>query len=138
MQSVTVELPEHLYQRMSRRALARRASVEEEVARVLADALGEESAPEDAAPVDVMAQLPYLDDEALWQAARTRVAADRAQRMQELIWKQQAEGLTAAEEDEANVLQRHGQQVMLLRAEAAALLAERGHDVTELVAPAGE
>ena len=60
------------------------------------------------------------------------MADDRAERMQRLVWKQQSEGLTVAEEDEAQQLQQHAQQVMLIRAEAAALLAERGFDVDSL------
>lgn len=84
------------------------------------------------------AQLSYLDDDDLWQAARTRVADDKAQCMQELVWKQQAEGLTPTDEEEADVLQRHAQQVMLIRAEAAAQLAERGFDVRTFLVTARE
>jgi hypothetical protein len=58
--------------------------------------------------------------------------------MAQLVWKQQAEGLTFAEEEEAALLQHYAQQVMLIRAEAAALLAERGHDVDQLISSAGE
>jgi hypothetical protein len=58
--------------------------------------------------------------------------------MQNLVWKEQAEGLTAAEQEEADLLQRYAQQVMLVRAEAAALLHERGRDVSGLIDPAGE
>lgn len=53
----------------------------------------------------------------------------QAERMQELVWKQQSEGLTAVEEDEAAQLQQFARRVMLIRADAAALLATRGHDV---------
>lgn len=60
------------------------------------------------------------------------MASDRAERMQRLVWKQQGEGLTAAQEDEAQQLQQHAQQVMLIRAEAAALLVERGFNVDSL------
>ncbi|HQF71159.1 MAG TPA: hypothetical protein PLH39_07775 [Promineifilum sp.] len=72
----------------------------------------------------------------LLQAARMRVPEDRAKRMQELVWKQQSEGLTAVEEDEAAQLQQFARRVMLVRADAAALLAARGHDVAGLISQA--
>lgn len=125
MQSVTVELPDTLYQQLRRRAWRRNHSIEDEVTAVV-----EQSIAAEPSEADLLAQLAHLPDDDLWRAARTRVADDRAERMQALVWKQQAEGLTAAEEDEAHQLQRHARQVMLIRAEAAALLAERGHDVT--------
>jgi len=96
---------------------------------VLENALEEEVK---SSEIDLLTQLAYLDDDDLWQAARTRVADDKAQRMQELVWKLQAEGLTPTDEEDADVLQRHAQQVMLIRAEAAALLAERGFEVHSL------
>ncbi|CUS05757.1 conserved protein of unknown function [Candidatus Promineifilum breve] len=129
MQSVTVQLPDQIYQRMRRLAHARNHSVEDVVARVLENALEEEVK---SSEIDLLTQLAYLDDDDLWQAARTRVADDKAQRMQELVWKLQAEGLTPTDEEDADVLQRHAQQVMLIRAEAAALLAERGFEVHSL------
>jgi hypothetical protein len=55
--------------------------------------------------------------------------------MQELTWKQQQEGLTETEQQEAKQLQRLGHRVMLLRAEAAALLQERGFDISSLRLP---
>ena len=124
MQSVTVQLPDTLYQRIRRRARERNRSIEDEVIKVV------EQSVTTAAPstAELLEQLPYLADDDLWRAARLRVADDRAERMQWLVWKQQGEGLTAAEEDEAQQLQQHAQQVMLIRAEAAALLAERRHD----------
>lgn len=135
MQSVTVKLPDSLYQRMRRRARERNRTVEDEVAEVVERALADEVAP---ATADLLEQLPHLGDQDLWQAARMRVPAGKAERMQELVWKEQAEGLTIPEQDEADQLQRYAQRVMLVRGEAAALLAERGHDVSELIAPAGE
>jgi len=130
MQSVTVQLPDSLYQRMRRRARERNRSVEEEVAEVVERAFADDVSP---ATAELLAQLPHLADRDLWQAARMRVTADRAERMQQLVWKEQAEGLTAAEQDEAAQLQRYAQQIMLVRGKAAALLAERGHDVGDAI-----
>ena len=135
MQSVTVKLPDSLYQRMRRLARERNRSIEEEVTEVVERAFADDISP---ATAELLAQLPHLADPDLWQAARMRVAADKAARMHDLVWKEQAEGLTAAEQDEAAQLQSYAQRIMLVRGEAAALLAERGFDVGELIAPSGE
>ena len=135
MQTVTVNLPDNLYQRMRRRARERNRTVEDEVVEVVARAFDDDIAP---ATADLLEELPLLSDHDLWQAARMYIPADQAERMQELVWKEQAEGLTTAEQDEAGQLQRNAHRVMLVRGEAAALLAERGHDVDVLIAPAGE
>ncbi len=134
MQSVTVELPDSLYQRMRQRARERNRTIEAEVVEVVGQALAAVAPP----TAELVEQLPHLTDEDLWQAARLRVPKDKAERMQELVWKQQAEGLTAAEDEEANLLQQYAQHVMLIRAKSAALLAERGHPVGDLISPASE
>jgi plasmid stability protein len=134
MQSVTVKLPDTLYQRMRQRARERNRSIEDEVVEAVEQAI----ATVPPAISDLLAELPHLTDEDLWQAARMHVPEAKAERMQELVWKQQAEGLTTAEDDEANQLQQYAQRVMLVRAEAAALLAGRGHDVSELIPSGGE
>ncbi len=105
------------------------------MAEVVERAFAEDVSP---ATADLLEQLPHLIDQDLWQAARLRVPADKALRMQDLIWKEQAEGLTVVEQDEATQLQQYARRIMLVRGEAAALLAERGYDVSELIASAGE
>lgn len=133
MQSVTVQLPDNLYQRVRRRARERNRSVEDEAAAIMERALADDVSP---ATAELLEQLPHLSDMDLLQAARVRVPEDRAERMQELVWKQQSEGLTAVEEDEAAQLQQFARRVMLIRADAAALLATRGHDVAGLISQA--
>ena len=79
--------------------------------------------------IDVQ-QLSVTNDGQLWRVARLQVAKELNERMQILVEKQQREGLTALEVAETQTLQRYGQQVMRLRAEAAALLKQRGQDVS--------
>jgi hypothetical protein len=134
-QPITVHVPQSVYERIRRAAEQRRRTVADEVAAVVEQAFAGEQPPEAAGVVE---QLPHLSDPDLWAAARLRVPAKQATRMQNLVWKEQAEGLTAAEQEEADLLQRYAQQVMLVRAEAAALLHERGRDVSGLIDPAGE
>lgn len=132
--TVTVNLPAHIYERVEQQAQDKNCSVEDELTAVVETAvsLGEEWAgvPPDLA--EEAAQLALLDDEHLWRVARLTVPAEKSERMQALTWKQQSEGLTEAEQQEARQLQRLAHRVMLLRAEAAVLLKERGFDISSL------
>lgn len=132
--SITVTLPDRIYERVQQQAQNKNRSVEDELTAVVETAvsLGEEWA---GIPPDLSeeaAQLALLDDEHLWRVARLTVPAEKSERMQALTWKQQSEGLTEAEQQEAQQLQRLAHRVMLLRAEAAVLLKERGFDISSL------
>ena len=89
----------------------------------------EQLEPELAAAV---AELRFLDDAALWQAARMHMVPADAQRLEILHLKRQREGLSADEADEAGRLTGTYERIMVIRAEAAARLKERGHDVGAL------
>ncbi|MCB0185149.1 MAG: hypothetical protein KDE31_12835 [Caldilineaceae bacterium] len=82
-----------------------------------------------------LAQLPFLDDTHLWQAARQVAPIEKNERIQELVLKQQAEGLTTAKEQEAQQLQEYAHRLMLIRAEAAVLLKNKGYDISTLRQP---
>lgn len=109
-------------------------AVEDELTAVVETAfsLGEEwvGVPPDLA--EEAAQLALLDDEHVWRVAGMTVPEEKSERMQALTWKQQSEGLTEAEQQEAKQLRRLAHRVMLLRAEAAVLLQERGFDISPL------
>lgn len=82
---------------------------------------------------NTLAQLALLDDEALWHAARTTFATDAARRLEDLHLKRQREGLTEGEAQTAATLLQQYERAMLVRAQAAALLKQRGHDVSALL-----
>ncbi len=82
---------------------------------------------------EAVSQLSALDDEALWRAARSRLPAEDADRLEDLHSKQQREGLTDAESHEAAGLLRRYERAMLVRARAAALVKQRRHDVSSLL-----
>lgn len=86
----------------------------------------------DKAVVDELDRLVTLPDEELWQTARMRVGTEAEERMEHLLWKQQASGLSAAEMAEAEAFAALGDRIMLLRAKAFVLLKERGHDIAVL------
>jgi plasmid stability protein len=132
IQRVTLELPELLYQRLKDRAVQAHRTVEDEMLDVLAT-----SVPiADELPADLdqaISPLVLLDDQALWRAARGTLPSDVAQRLEELHLKRQREGLTADEAQTVATLVRQYERAMLVRAQAAALLKQRGHDISSLL-----
>ncbi|WP_437755689.1 hypothetical protein [Sorangium sp. So ce1389] len=131
-QSVTLNLPEPLYQRLKRRAEQAQRAVEDELLDVVAAAVpvGDDLPAE---LTEALSPLALLDDEALWRAARTRLSSETAEELEQLHHKRQREGLSASEAERAAALLRHYERVMLVRAQAAALLKERGHDISVLL-----
>jgi plasmid stability protein len=134
-QSVTVRLPEPLYRQLQRRAQQTRRTVEDELVELVTSAVPlDEELPPDLA--EAIASMGVLDDAELWRAARSRLAAEDAERFEELNAKRQREGLTSDEDRESAALVRRYERAMLVRAQAAALLKERGHDVSSLLTAA--
>ena len=133
VQSVTLNLPSALYARLKQRADRSRRSVEAELLELVATAVpvaGE--LPADLS--EAISPLILLDDEALWRAARSRLAPEAAAEMERMHLKRQHEGLSEAEAQTLAGLVRQYERAMLVRAQAAALLKQRGFDVSELIA----
>jgi hypothetical protein len=134
MQTITVKLSSDTYQQMAQRAALKKHSIEDEAATVIESALHAQDdwlgIPQDIA--EEVAQLKFLDDTHLWRVAQANVSDENAEQMQTLLWKQQTEGLTEAEEQEVVRLRLLANRIMLLKAEAAVLLQERGHDLSTL------
>jgi hypothetical protein len=82
---------------------------------------------------EISASLALLDDEALWQAARSHLAEEAATHLEELHLKRQREGLTPAEDAMVAALVRHYERTVFTRAQAAALLKARGYDIAPLL-----
>jgi len=80
-----------------------------------------------------VAALTLLDDDGLWRAARSHLPATAARRMEALHDKRQSEGLTTAEQEALATLVQQYERSMLVRARSAALLQERGYDVSTLL-----
>jgi hypothetical protein len=134
-QSITLHVPDALYDRLKQRAEQADRSVEDEVLEVVATAIP----PDDALPsylARALAPLTLLDDEALWRAARSHLPPEAAARLAALHAKRQAEGLSDAETRTLARLMRQYERAMVVRAQAAMLLKQRGYDVSELVARA--
>jgi len=128
LQPVTVQLPKRLYEQVKRRAGKTNRSIEDEVVAAVENTFTK-AKDWDGIPADIadeMKQLAFLDDEHLWRAAKIKVSKKKSSRMQELGLKKQAEGVTDSELEEAEQLLHIANRVMLVRAEAAVLLKERG------------
>jgi hypothetical protein len=131
-QQVTITLPEPIYQRVKRQSQLMQRSIADELVAAVASSLPEQ----ETLPPDIeqeLSELHLFTDEELWRAARMTVPVDKAGRMQILVEKQQLEGLTDSEKQETAVLSHFFNRVMLVRAKAAVLLKERGHDVDQLL-----
>jgi plasmid stability protein len=134
MRTMTLQVPEVLYTRLKERAAQTNRSVEAEVLDVLAGAVpGTEELPADLEAA--ISALAVLDDTALWEAARSRLPADTATTMEQLHFKRQCDGLTQAERTGLAAQIQDYERQMLVRAQAAALLHKRGHDVSSLTVP---
>lgn len=134
VQDVTIRLPKALYEQLLSRAARRQRTVADEVLDVLTGATpATEALPDELERA--IAQLISVDDAALWQAARSHMPTDAVERLQELNLKRQREGLVEAEQQESDVLIRQYERSMLMRAQAAALLKQRGHDISTILVP---
>ncbi len=130
--AVTLRLPEPLYDHFSRRAERAHRSLEAE----LLDAVAGLAADEKELSQEVaqaIADLKLLTVEELWRAARNRLPDTVRARLAALNSKQQREKLTSAEKEELGQLVHQYDWAVLMRAEAARLLKERGHDVSRLL-----
>jgi len=130
IQTLTLNIPEALYAQLRQRAERANRTAEEEAVGVLAAALPiPEALPADLA--EAVAVLSLLDDEAIWRVARNRLGTEVSAEIEDFHLKRQREGLSEAENQTLSVLMRQYERVMLVRAQAAALLKQRGHDVAE-------
>ena len=131
-QAVTVSLPSPLYERLARRAQRAHRSIEAE----LVDAVATLPDEPDELPADMaeaIAALHLLEDGDLWRAAGQRLAEEKADRIEQLHAKRQREGLSASESEALAMLMKEYTRVMLVRSRAAAILEQRGHDVSGLL-----
>ena len=133
-QDVTIRLPKALYEQLQSRAARRQRTVADEVLDVLTGATpATEVLPDELE--HAIAELIAVDDAILWQVARSHMPLDAIERLQELNLKRQREGLTDTEQQESDQLIRQYERSMLVRAQAVALLKQRGHDVSTILVP---
>lgn len=130
---LSMRIPDSIYHRLKERANAAHRSIEDEVLTIVTAAIAE-----DALPVDLEAELTALetvDDATLWRTARnSRLSQKESDEIEHLHFKRQrGESLTSQEGERLDKLMAQYHRAMLLRAQAAALLKERGQDVDTLL-----
>ena len=127
--TVTLQLPDPIYQRLVNTAIATGRSLEE----VMLHALKVGSPPDwENAPDEFQADLAALDrleDEALWKVATGHKTEEEMARHFELLERNKERTLTSAEQVELVELRSQADLFMLRKAHAAALLHWRGHRV---------
>lgn len=127
--TVTLQIPDLIYQRLINTANATGRSLEE----VMLHALKVGSPPDwDNAPDEFKADLAALDrleDEALWKLATAHKTVEDMARYDELLERNQNRTLSQAEQLELMELRSQTDRFMLRKAQAAALLHWRGHHV---------
>ena len=132
--AVTLHLPETLYKRFQQRAKWSHRSLETEILDAVASAAPVEG---ELSPdlIESLEALQRLDDEQLWALAREAMSPEACRELEHLHLKQRDEGLNREEDAARANLIREYERSMLVRAQAAKLLKERGHDVSSLLMP---
>jgi hypothetical protein len=129
MSDYVLTVPEEVYARARQIAEDTSQLVDE----VMIEYLRTLSTPLPTLPPDEEAELDALknlSDDALWTIAREQMSDDLQVRMQDLMDKNSIGTITSDEYTELEGLVERGQQLMVRKSEAAALLTQRGYKVT--------
>jgi len=129
VQTVTVELPTTLYNRLKRRAEQTQRPIEAEIVDAVAGAL---PADEDLPPelFRQVAALAAADDETLWQMLKGTFPRKKSARLESLNLQHQAGEWNDELAQEAEQLATELEDYMFLRAQAMAVLMQRGYDLS--------
>ena len=131
-ETLTLNVPESLYQRLKQRAEVEHRSLEEAALAAMAASLPEA----DQVPPEVeelLHSMASLDDEALWRAAMNDVGRKANAGIRRLRAKRRTRGLAVAEQERLVELLRQEDKGMLIRSHALLLLKQRGRDIEPLL-----
>ena len=129
-QPITLQLPEALYQRVQAAAEAQHQPLED----VLLDAVNTGLLWLDDLPADQSAELAALarlNDSALWREARRALSAEQQADLSDLLEQQGRGDLDTDTQRTLNQLLGEYQRLVLIRAQAAVLLKQRGYELSE-------
>lgn len=131
IQTITLDLPEALYERVKQNSHRTNRSIEAVLLEMVAYAIPEiEELPNYL--ITTLESMKTLDDKALGRLARNRMSTRSLEKMEQLHHKQGREGLTTSEIETVKLLEQQYADNMLLKAQATDLLRQRGHDSTKL------
>lgn len=129
-QVVTLNIPQPIYEQLRQAAKKKHRSVNE----LMIEAIAAATSPANLSTSQLrsdLAQMTYLNDAALWQAARATLSSTQRKRMENLHHKKQREELSAEEQVEAASLETLYLDTLLVRAQAAVLLKQRNYDISD-------
>jgi hypothetical protein len=133
VRTVTLKLPEHLYDQLETQARAATRSVDEIVVQSLARSLPPPM--EKDLPLSLQTELEamgHLSDEALWRIAESAMNRDKVALYDVLLERHQASTLTPEGQEWLTRLREEAEALMLRKAHAYALLQSRGHKLPTL------
>ncbi len=131
-ETLTLNVPESLYQRLKQRADVEHRSLEEAALAALAASLPEEKQIPPAWE-ELLDSMAALDDEALRRAALNDVGRKANAGIRRLRAKRRTRGLTVAEQERLAELLRQEEKGLLIRSRALLLLKQRGRDIEPLL-----
>lgn len=129
MATITIHLPEPVYQRVKCTAETLSMSLEGVIAEAVDLLLPAFERDIPLAWQTDLAALPLLSDAQLWKIAHQRMDDQQQARLEALAEAQKHRRLTTEEQNTLDCLMQTAQHLMLSKAEAYRLLAQRGHIV---------
>ncbi|NER01615.1 MAG: hypothetical protein F6K17_02695 [Okeania sp. SIO3C4] len=131
-QTVTLEIPEAIYQRLANTARGMQCELEDIVIHTLKVGIppSYEDIPEEF-QVDI-AGLDRLDDDSLWRISHSQKTETEMKQYNSLLEANSSRELTEWEQLKLNKMRREADLFMLKKAQAAALLQWRGYKVYPL------
>ena len=129
--TLTLSLPDDIYQRVRRAAKGMKKPVEQALARIVAGA----TPSLEKVPAPYRAELEAMEDatdEVLWKETTRRAAPAQERRLKLLLQKNQHRELTDSEQEELDQLRSEADRLMLRRSYAYLLLKYRGHRIPGL------
>ena len=133
MTTTTIELPDEVRAQAEELARTTGRSLAEVLTEAVSQGLANKLQDDLTMALDALAS---LDDEALWRVSQSQPTVEDGVLLDALVDKRRRQGLSSGDEKLlAELVDRHD-RVLVLRAEAVALLKERGRDVREQVARA--
>jgi len=133
-QTLTLTLPDSVISKLQRASALTYRSMDEIVAVAVDTTLTTEQALPGGLDEELAAMRIFSDD-ALWAASRPSISAFEQERLAQLNEDAHERTLTQAEASEQQALLAAYQRSMLRRAQALALLKQRGHDITPALRP---
>jgi plasmid stability protein len=130
--SVTLDLPDTVYQEIKKRANQKNRSIEAELAEVVSQVVPNEEdqlAPEMA---ELVSQIQELEEVYLWRLAKSKFPQKDSRRI-EFLHRKLSEELIETEKEELAILMLKLERFFLSRATAIGELGKRGQDVSKLL-----